>query len=73
MTYLLEDVYLDSKKILLQINFYDKFEILKLTGPDSISKIYSKAPKAYGGKLLDKKFFSFHLISGKKGRITRRF
>ncbi|KAA9039299.1 hypothetical protein FW778_10740 [Ginsengibacter hankyongi] len=37
--------------------FYDKFEILKLTGPDFISEVYYKNPAKYNATLVHKHIF----------------
>ena len=37
--------------------FYDKFEILKLTGPDFISEVYYKNPTKYNATLIEKHIF----------------
>jgi len=36
---------------------FNKFEVLKLTGPDFISDIYFKAPNKYNGTLVEKNVF----------------
>lgn len=37
--------------------FYDKFEILKLTGPEFISKVYYNDPARYNATLVEKQIF----------------
>ena len=37
--------------------FFNKFEVLKLTGPDFISDVYFKAPYKYKGTLVEKNVF----------------
>lgn len=37
--------------------FYNKFEVLKLTGPDFISSIYFKNPEKYHGNLVPKNIY----------------
>lgn len=37
--------------------FFNKFEVLKLTGPDFISKIYFRAPEKYNGYLVPKNIY----------------
>ena len=52
-----KDVLEDFKNFPPTKKFSNKFEVLKLTGPDFISKIYFRAPEKYNGYLVPKQIY----------------
>jgi mannosyltransferase OCH1-like enzyme len=62
-----KDVLEDFKNFPPTKKFSNKFEVLKLTGPDFISKIYFRAPEKYNAYLVPKNIYHpVHTLVNKK-------